>query len=139
MSLLFERGFQPHDVPVGPEEKETLFDLESFQQRKTIEAEAAPEITAAAAEEIFSRAVIDGWAFDLEALSLGRRLGFDILECAVHWDDDPSSRVNPIKDFIGVVREWRTIRSNFKRDIYGLAERPSPLSSSHGETSAQAA
>ena len=43
-----------------------------------------------------------------------------ILERAVHWDDDPNSRVNPVKDFIKVVREWITIRSNLRRDIYGL-------------------
>lgn len=95
--------------------------------------------TAAAAEDVFSRATIDGWAFDLEALALADRLGFDILECAVHWDDDPRSRVNPVKDFIKVLREWMTIRKNLRRGVYGLTARPRRIASGRGQTSAQAA
>ena len=76
--------------------------------------------SAPAATALFSRATIDGWAFDLEILALASRIGFSMKEIAVEWTDDERSRVNPLKDFIGVVGEWLTIRKNFRRDIYGL-------------------
>lgn len=76
--------------------------------------------SAEAAEAAFSRATVDGWAFDLEILALADRLGFAIAEIPVRWSDDPSSRVSPVRDFFAVLREWATIRRNFRRDVYGL-------------------
>ncbi len=76
--------------------------------------------TAESALAVFQRCRIDGWAFDLEALALAHRLGARVLEVGVTWQDDARSRVNPIKDFIKVIREWRLIRSNFKSGVYGL-------------------
>lgn len=75
--------------------------------------------TAEVAIEVFSRARIDGWAFDLEVLALTRRLGYRIAEVGVAWNDDERSRVSPVRDFIKVVREWLTIRRNFRRGVYG--------------------
>lgn len=75
--------------------------------------------SARAADEVFTRATIDGWAFDLEALALARRMGFDIAEVGVVWRDDRRSRVNPLRDLVKVVREWMTIRSNLRRGVYG--------------------
>jgi dolichyl-phosphate beta-glucosyltransferase len=76
--------------------------------------------TAEAAVAVFQRCRIDGWAFDLEALALAHRLGARVLEVGVTWRDDARSRVNPVKDFIKVVREWRLIRSNLRSGAYGL-------------------
>jgi dolichyl-phosphate beta-glucosyltransferase len=73
-----------------------------------------------AAREVFQRCRIDGWAFDLEALALAHRLGLSVREVGVTWQDDARSRVNPVKDFIKVLREWRVIRSNLRRGAYGL-------------------
>jgi dolichyl-phosphate beta-glucosyltransferase len=75
--------------------------------------------SAAAASEVFSRARIDGWAFDLEALALARRLGFDIAEVGVVWADDPRSRIDPVRDLVKVIREWIAIRRNLRRGVYG--------------------
>jgi glycosyltransferase involved in cell wall biosynthesis len=75
--------------------------------------------TAQAADQIFCRTLIDGWAFDLEALALARRMGFHVTECGVTWSDDPRSKINPIRDAINVVRELITIRSNLKAGVYG--------------------
>lgn len=47
----------------------------------------------AAAEEIFSRAVVDGWAFDIEALALARALGYRIGMAPAHWINDAKSHV----------------------------------------------
>ena len=80
--------------------------------------------SAEAAEATFGRATVDGWAFDLEILALADRLGFVIDEVPVIWSDDASSRVNPVRDFVGVVREWMTIRRNLGRDVYGLLSSP---------------
>jgi dolichyl-phosphate beta-glucosyltransferase len=75
--------------------------------------------TAIAAEDLFSRARIDGWAFDLEILALARRREYGIAEVGVSWTDDKRSKVNPVKDLIKVVREAVTIRRNLRRGVYG--------------------
>jgi dolichyl-phosphate beta-glucosyltransferase len=49
--------------------------------------------SAAAAEAAFSRARMDGFSFDVEALFLARRLGFRIAEVPVTWRNDAASRV----------------------------------------------
>ncbi len=41
--------------------------------------------THSAAREIFSRCTLDGFSFDVEALFLARRLGYDIAEVPVRW------------------------------------------------------
>ena len=76
--------------------------------------------SAAAAVEIFRRARIDGWAFDLEALALADRLGLTVREVAISWTDDARSRVNPVRDLTRVVREWLTIRENLRSGSYNL-------------------
>ena len=73
-----------------------------------------------AAKQVFSRAQIDGWAFDLEALALAKRMDFGILEVAVHWSDDPRSKINPLKDAWNVAKELVSIRRNLNRGVYGL-------------------
>ena len=49
--------------------------------------------TAAAAENLFGASVVDGWAFDVEVLTLAERLGYRIKEVPVHWVNDVHSRV----------------------------------------------
>jgi len=75
--------------------------------------------TAPAAMDLFARARIDGWAFDLEILALARRRGMAIAEVGVAWTDDKRSRVNPLKDLWKVIREAATIRWNLSRGTYG--------------------
>jgi glycosyltransferase involved in cell wall biosynthesis len=75
--------------------------------------------TDAAAEAVFRRCRIDGWAFDLEALAIAHRLGLVTREVGVAWQDDPRSRVRPLHDLARVVREWLTIRANLRRGAYG--------------------
>jgi dolichyl-phosphate beta-glucosyltransferase len=75
--------------------------------------------TAQAANDLFRRAKINGWAFDLEVLALARRRGYDIAEIAVSWTDDARSRVNPLKDMWKVIREAVAIRKNLDRGVYG--------------------
>lgn len=49
---------------------------------------------AAAAETIFSRAQLNGWMFDLEALYVASKLGFEIDEISVEWYNDERSTVS---------------------------------------------
>jgi dolichyl-phosphate beta-glucosyltransferase len=49
--------------------------------------------TRAAAERIFSRQSVKGWAFDVEILSIARALGYRASEIPVRWLDDERSRM----------------------------------------------
>lgn len=74
--------------------------------------------TADVARDLFSRATIDGWAFDLEILALARRRGLEIEEVGIEWKDDKRSRVSPLRDMWKVIREAMTIRCNLQRGVY---------------------
>jgi glycosyltransferase involved in cell wall biosynthesis len=76
--------------------------------------------TAHAARDLFGRARINGWAFDLEVLALAKRRGWAIAEVGVAWTDDRRSRVNPLKDMWKVIREALTIRKNLRTGVYEL-------------------
>jgi glycosyltransferase involved in cell wall biosynthesis len=80
--------------------------------------------TAEVARDLFGRARIDGWAFDLEILALARRRGHAIAEVGVEWKDDRRSRINPLKDMWKVIREALLIRRNLRKGIYNSL--PSP-------------
>jgi dolichyl-phosphate beta-glucosyltransferase len=80
--------------------------------------------TARAAEEIFGRATIDGWAFDLEVLALAPKLGHRVLEVSVEWKDDVRSRVRPWRDLRRTVTEAWRIRSNLDCGRYQLPASP---------------
>lgn len=66
-------------------------------------------LTAAAAQAVFSRARIDGFAFDVELLLIARRLGLPIAELPVRWIDHPDSRVGPVRDSARMLRELARI------------------------------
>ncbi len=75
----------------------------------------------AAANDIFARATIDGWAFDLEALALASRLKYRIAERGVVWRDDERSKISPLRDSVNVAREFWRIRRNLRHGRYRLA------------------
>ena len=57
-----------------------------------------------AALEIFSRAQIDGFAFDAEALLLALKLGLVVDELPVEWINDEETKFDPWRD------GWRSVR-----------------------------
>jgi dolichyl-phosphate beta-glucosyltransferase len=65
-----------------------------------------------AADAIFSKQRIEGFSFDVEALFLARRLGFQIAEVPVEWADDPQSKVHPVRDAYRMFRDILKIRWN---------------------------
>ena len=72
-----------------------------------------------AAQEIFSRARIDGFAFDVEVLFLARRLGVRVDELPVEWINDPHTKFRPFGD------GWRSFRDLWRvRRMPGKKQRP---------------
>lgn len=60
---------------------------------------------ARAAEMIFSRQQIDGFAFDVEVLMLAQRLGYHIEEMPVTWKNSVASKVRVVKDSLAMFRD----------------------------------
>lgn len=67
--------------------------------------------TAAAAENVFSKALINGFGFDVEILYLAKLSGLKIMEIPVEWYNDERSKVDPIKDPLRMFGEILKIRS----------------------------
>lgn len=63
-----------------------------------------------AAEKIFSKAKIDGFAFDVELVFLAGKFNLKIAEIPVEWYNDERSKVNPITDSTKMFIEILKIR-----------------------------
>lgn len=66
--------------------------------------------SAEAADAVFPRLVQRGFSFDVEALFVARRLGFQLVEVPIVWRDDANSRVSPLRDGLRMVRDLLVIR-----------------------------
>ncbi len=77
--------------------------------------------TRQAAIDIFSRATLDGFSFDVEVLYLARKLGYRISELAVSWRNAPGSKVHPLADGLRLLRDLLIIRRNDRRGVYDQA------------------
>lgn len=75
--------------------------------------------TAKAAQDIFSRQRIPGWAFDIEVLALARKLGYRIAIIPIRWKFDADSKVTLkayLQVFLDVFRiRWNLITRKYKR------------------------
>ncbi len=78
--------------------------------------------TSDAAEEVFGRCVVDGWAFDVEALAIARALGIPFREVPVTWMHKDDSRVTAssylttLRDVIRI--RWRLARGAYRTDTH---------------------
>lgn len=70
--------------------------------------------TRKAALEIFPKAKIDGFSFDVEILYLAKKAGLSISQVPVEWYNDNRSRVNPVSDSISMLIELFKIRGLHK-------------------------
>jgi dolichyl-phosphate beta-glucosyltransferase len=66
--------------------------------------------TAAAAQDIFSRCILDGFAFDCEALYIARHLGYRIAEVPIRWSHKDGSKVNMMRDGTKMIKDLLFIR-----------------------------
>ncbi len=76
-----------------------------------------------AALDVFGRLRVRGFAFDVEALALCRKLGYKVKEVPVVWLNSPPSRVRMVRSSAGMLRDLFRIRrwtrsSRFEK-IYG--------------------
>ncbi len=73
----------------------------------------------AAAREIFSRARLDGFAFDVEALLLAGRLGFEVVEVGVQAMERRGSKVRVLADARRMLGEVWAVRQAVGNGTYG--------------------
>lgn len=66
--------------------------------------------TKEAAENIFSKAKLDGFSFDVEILYLANRAGYKIEQVPVEWYNDNRSKVNPVSDSLKMIIELLKIK-----------------------------
>ncbi len=65
-----------------------------------------------AAKDIFSRMKVEGFGFDMEALTLAELLGYSVRELPVDWYNSDSSRVRPLKDTFRTFKDLVFIKLN---------------------------
>jgi dolichyl-phosphate beta-glucosyltransferase len=74
--------------------------------------------TGAAAHDLFSRMLMNGFSFDVEVLLNAQRREYRIAEVPVNWEHRPGSRVNLLKDSLRMARDVVIIRSHAVRRHY---------------------
>jgi dolichyl-phosphate beta-glucosyltransferase len=60
--------------------------------------------------ELFGRATVDRFAYDVEILALAARKGYTIAEVPIRWVNSPESKVNPVKDSLRMLVDLLRIR-----------------------------
>ncbi|KKW17150.1 MAG: Glycosyl transferase family protein [Parcubacteria group bacterium GW2011_GWA1_50_14] len=75
--------------------------------------------TSDSAEKVFPLQKIAGWGFDVEILSLAKRLGFKIKQIPVVWVNDTESHVGA-SAYIKTLIETLRIRIWLWRDVYSI-------------------
>ncbi|HXG56202.1 MAG TPA: dolichyl-phosphate beta-glucosyltransferase [Vicinamibacterales bacterium] len=75
--------------------------------------------TGPAADAIFPHVTVEGWAFDLEVLSIARLRGLRIDEVPIEWHYREESRVSLVRDSVGMATELLRIRARIRRGAYG--------------------
>ncbi|MCX7049375.1 MAG: glycosyltransferase family 2 protein [Candidatus Sumerlaeota bacterium] len=76
----------------------------------------------AAAEAIFPRMQLRGWAFDVECLMLARGLGFRIVEIPVRWINSPATRVSAVSDSLRMAGDLWRLRRLYGKDARNIAK-----------------
>ncbi len=71
-----------------------------------------------AAQQIFPRQKIHRWGFDIEALSIGRMLGYRIAEVPVTWAHCDGGQFSPLRDTVRTLLELVYIKLNIWTQRY---------------------
>jgi glycosyltransferase involved in cell wall biosynthesis len=72
-----------------------------------------------AAKDVFTPAIIAGWGFDVEVLSLAKRMGYRTKEMPVRWVNDPRSHVT-FRSGLQFLRDISIIRWRLWKGQYPL-------------------
>ncbi len=76
--------------------------------------------TAEAAKDIFPRLTVNRWGIDFEALMVGKKLGYKIMEFPVEWHDSNMSLVGIFDGYVTTIRDLFKVRWNLIRGVYHL-------------------
>lgn len=71
-----------------------------------------------AAKKIFAQLVTDGFAFDVEALVLAKKMNFKVKEVPIKWVNHPESKVHPVKHSLAMLLELMKIRLKSSRQAF---------------------
>ena len=71
----------------------------------------------AAAQAVFSRQQLDGFAFDVEVLLLAEYLGFHAVELPVQWINSPDSKVRIVRDSLRMLCDAIRVRGTVRRRL----------------------
>jgi glycosyltransferase involved in cell wall biosynthesis len=74
--------------------------------------------TGAAVEAIFPLVNIDGWAFDIEVLTIARAKGLRIVEVPIEWHYRRESQLSLVRDGVSMMKELLRIRARAARGDY---------------------
>jgi dolichyl-phosphate beta-glucosyltransferase len=83
---------------------------------------------ASAAQDLFSRLRMDGYAFDVELLMLAELVGYKVAEVAVTWTHKPGSQVRLARDSFRMARDLLRIRLYAMRGEYAVPHVAVPIS-----------
>ena len=72
---------------------------------------------AQAAQELFSRVTVHGFAFDVELFYLARKLGLTYSEVGVDWYYRSQSKVRPLQDSLGMTVDLVKIRWRHRNSL----------------------
>ena len=73
------------------------------------------------AQELFSRAQMNGFSFDVELLMLAQGRGYQVAEVPVNWTHKPGSRIRLVRDSLLMARDIFRIRGNLARGAYAAS------------------
>ena len=73
------------------------------------------------AREIFPLQTIEGWGFDVELLFVALRFRYHIVEVPVIWYYGAESKISPVKDTFGMIRDLWQVRLNARQGVYDRA------------------
>jgi glycosyltransferase involved in cell wall biosynthesis len=74
--------------------------------------------TAEAASAIFPRVTVEGWAFDVEVLTIARQQRLGVIEVPIEWHYRADSQLSILKDGAGMLRELLRIKWRVFRGVY---------------------
>jgi dolichyl-phosphate beta-glucosyltransferase len=74
--------------------------------------------SARAVDEIFPLVTVDGWAFDVEVLTIARARSLRIVEIPIEWHFGQQSQLSMVRDGFGMLMELLRIKSRLLSGRY---------------------
>jgi dolichyl-phosphate beta-glucosyltransferase len=74
--------------------------------------------TAEAVRAIFPQVTVEGWAFDVEVLTIARARRMRVVEVPIEWHYRRESQISMVRDGFAMLREVLRIRARAMRGLY---------------------